>query len=210
MSGVIGNVDSILSEVLDTRLKRKAKSIILTTLQLLLTDGVLALRAVEENDQKNEENGTDDDRITLSLKIMLGVSAGYAVLLSIFSFFHSLCLPSNLGTKKEVEDAYKKTNKIPIFDSLVEIAMAIKFRGTAWWVIWIMWGMFLGISVTLFLLFVILRDSVQNSTIAAVTVAVFQLYQITGDFSEYWICTRHCRVEIGTADDDEDMNAQIY
>jgi len=179
-------IDGLLTKVLDTKIQRKAKSIIMTCIQFILTNFYLLVSSDEAALNQNENIG-------IALKVMIGISGAYAIGLAIFVLIHALLLGSHeYETDKDVEAAYEKTNLYPVIDHILEIPLAIKFRGKVWWLVLVIWAVFLAIAVAFVIIVRFQPDyDVDNSTSIAVAAAVMMLYQITGDFSEYWIYTRN-------------------
>ena len=124
---------------------------------------------------------------------MVGIGAFYVLALSMFLFIHAMCFTAKEGvtTVKEVEDSYTKTNAVPLIDSILELPLPAKFRGSTWYLPYIMWSFFAVIVAASTVLFVIERDQVSDSTTAALVTACLLLYQLTGDFSEYWVLSRN-------------------
>lgn len=180
------SISSLLDKVLTTKLQRKAKTVIMTIVQFVLTNTFIVMSAAEQAETQNKT-------ISQGLKLTIGISTAYTVLLACFLLIHgNMQGDSAYQTNSEIEDAYAKTNQVQLVDGLLEIPLAIKFKGPFWWLIWIFWALFLGIAVAFITLVIFLPDfEVNNSTSIAVSAAVFELYEITGDFSEYWIYTRH-------------------
>ena len=178
-------VDIILNQILVTRLQRKAKSVITTSLQFLVTDLVILLTAIDYE--------VEDEAMKVGIYVMIGIGAFYALALSMFLFIHAACFTSKEGltTAKEVEDSYTKTNGFPVIDGLLELHFPAKFRGSTWYLPYIMWSFFAAIVAATSVLFAIERDQVTNSTLAALVTACLLLYQVTSDFSEYWVLSRN-------------------
>merc|ERR1740139_625172 len=183
-------INDLLSKVLNTKIQRKAKGVVMTCVQFILTNFYLILSS-------NETAQNQSENIGIALRVMIGISAAYAIGMAIFILTHALLLGRDeYETNQEVEDAYKKTNSIPLVDSLLEIPLAIKFRGKLWWLVLLNWAVFLAIAVA-FVIIVRFQPNFEpeSSTSVAVAAGVTQLYQITGDFSEYWIYTRNQKKE---------------
>jgi len=190
----------LLDKVLNTKVQRKAKAVIMTCVQFILTNTFILMNVADEAKAQHHSVGT-------GLNVMIYIAIAYAVGVSIFLLIHALCLGNaDYETNLEIEEAYEKTNSTPLFDGILEIPLAIRFKGHLWWLIWIFWGLFTGIGGTFVALIYILPDfDTSNATSVAVGAAVFELYEITSDFSEYWIYTRHSKrnqyVSIPSVDD---------
>ena len=124
---------------------------------------------------------------------MIGIGAFYALAVSMFLFVHATCFTSKEGltTAQEVEDSYAKTNGVPIIDGLLELPFPAKYNGNIWYLPYIMWGFFVAIVAATSVLFAIERDQVTNSTLATLVAGCLLLYQVTSDFSEYWVLSRN-------------------
>lgn len=184
--GTTQSLDIFLSRVLNTKLKRKSKSIVITCAQYLLVNGFLLLQE-NENEVKSENNSIDT-----GLEAMVIIGGIYATITAIFAFLHSYWLPPTLKVSEEVELDYGKSNNLPLIDSILEIPLAVKWKGSLWWIVWIFWGFFLALFVASVVLLLFIPElTAKKSTVVAVAAALLQLYQITGDFSEYWVYTRN-------------------
>jgi hypothetical protein len=193
-NGIIANV---LAQVLNTRLQRKAKAIIISSLEFLLTDLSILLTAL------NLE--IEDDGIKIGIYVVVGFAALYAAALVIFLLVHaSFFTDKNSTTEKEVEDAFSKTNAAPLVDGFLELPFPAKFGGNTWFLPYIMWSFFLAIIVTSSVLFAFEYDQISGTTVAALSTGGLLLYQITSDFSEYWVLSRNQEiVEASAAGGDE-------
>jgi len=185
MTGKKGEkLGKVLDIVLDTQLKRKAKAIIMTCIQFIFVENLIMFQTTD----KIEETGKG---MAIYDKFSYA-GAGYAGLLAVFLFFHALFLPKNINVREEVGLAYAKTNNIPILDSLLEIPLAAQFKGTLWWLVWVAWGMCGAVVAGWLILYYMLpNEELKGTMYMALSVAILQIYQITGDFSEYWIFTRN-------------------
>lgn len=180
--------NTFLEKVLTTKMQRKAKGVIMTCIEFSLTNAFILMNIAE---QAKLENKTT----SISLKIVVAISIGYAVSVAGFLFIHGLMLgDTTFTTNMEVEDAYAKTNTKPFIDGILEIPLAVKFKGPKWWLIWINWGVLFLLAIAYAIIVGFYTDfNVENSTSLATAAAVFILYQITSDFSEYWIYTRNSK-----------------
>lgn len=182
-------IDQLLDKVLTSRIQRRAKGIIRSGLNFLMTSVVVLLSASEFNPNSNEDAFT---LLSLSpLAITVCVSAFFMLALCIFLFFHAAKLPPHTRTEHEVENAYASTNKYPTYDGILELRFPAKFRGTNWWFAYIITGMCVAILFTGFGLWFVERDRISNTTTAALFSAASLLENITSDFSEYWVYTRN-------------------
>lgn len=110
-------------------------------------------------------------------------------------------------TTKAVESAYARSNKIPILDGILELPFPAKFKGNFWYLPYFAWawaGACIGSGVFVFL-FVLPnggdeeeggeddenRNELNHTTQAALSAAALLLYQVSSDFSEYWVQSRH-------------------
>jgi len=178
-------LDNVLDVVYTTHLKKKAKTIIITSVEFVLVDIFIVYEAYQ-NVETMEEN------VRFGLQIMSLVAAGYAALVAVFVFVHALVLSDTAKVNPKLEAAYQKTNNVAVIDSILELPLAFKFKGPLWWLVWVFWALFAGICSLFIVLSVLGTDfNLSDSSYAALAVAITQLYEITGDFSEYWISTRN-------------------
>jgi len=180
-------VEKLLDKVLNTKLQRKAKAVIMTCVQFILTNTFIVLNIAEEAELQNKN-------ISQGLKVVVGISIAYAIGISLFLLIHSTSKDDGFSyqTNMDIEEAYEKTNKFTVLDGILEIPLAIKFKGPLWWIIWIFWVLFVALAVLFIVLIASLPNfEIKNSTSVAIGAAIFELYEITADFSEYWIYTRH-------------------
>jgi hypothetical protein len=110
-------------------------------------------------------------------------------------------------TTKAVESAYARSNKIPILDGILELPFPAKFKGNFWYLPYFAWvwaGACIGSGVFVFLFALPNgddeeeggeddenRNELNHTTQAALSAAALLLYQVTSDFSEYWVQSRH-------------------
>lgn len=195
-------VDKLLDKVMNTKLQRKAKAVIMTCVQFIFTNTVIVLNVAEKAESLNKN-------VSQGLKITVGISVAYAAGIAIFLLIHSMIKGDSIyQTNLDIEEAYEKTNQTPVFDGILEIPLAIRFKGPVWWLIWIIWALFLIIAALFVALVAFLPDfDVSNATSVAVGAAVFELYEITADFSEYWIYTRHTKKV--TAEFEDEMTPDL-
>jgi len=179
-------VEKLLDKVLNTKLQRKAKAVIMTCVQFILTNTFIVLNIAEKAELENKN-------ISQGLKLVVGISVAYAIGISLFLLIHAMSKGGwSYQTNMDIEEAYEKTNQIAVIDGILEIPLAIKFKGPLWWIIWIFWVLFVALAVLFIVLIASLPNfEIKNSTSVAIGAAIFELYEITADFSEYWIYTRH-------------------
>ena len=184
----VGDVDGLLSQVLTTRLQSKSKAIIISNLEFLATDLALYL-TISSYD-------IESDIIRYHFFAVLGVAALYAIVLGVFLFYHALVhTKQDTKTSQEVANAFTTTNHIPVFDGCLELPFPIMFKGSLWYVPYITWTIFGLIIAGGAFIFYTEWDMFSNTTMAEVTAGILLLYQITSDFSEYWVLSRN-QVEI--------------
>jgi len=193
-------ISDLLDKVLYTKLQRKAKAVIMTCVQFVLTNVFILLNVAEE--AKNVDKG-----VGTGIYVMIGIAIAYVTTVSIFLLIHAIFSnKTKYETTAEIEQAYEKTNASPLIDGLLEIPLAIRFKGPKWWVVLIFWGLFIVIGIPFVVLIRILPDyDVSNATTLAVGAALFELYEITSDFAEYWVYTRHTSKPNGAVFNDNDM-----
>ncbi len=190
-SDPIQRISDLLDKVLKTRLQRKAKAVVISGVEFLLVDLAVLSDALEM------ELGSTYQKAGVAT--ILGGSAVYVVVLSLFIFFHALRDKVDSSTTQEVEDAYNKTNKIPIWDGIMELPFPIKFKGKNWYFPYLAWGWaaFIIIWGMIFFGFGLegpkdggVAAGLTTTTLAALSAGAVLLYQITSDFSEYWVQSR--------------------
>jgi len=179
-------ISDLLDKVLNTKLQRKAKTIIMTCVQFIFTNAFILLNVAEGAKNQDASVGT-------GIYVMIGIAIAYVVAVALFLLIFALCNGDVMfETTKEIEEAYAKTNASPVIDGILEIPLAFRFKGPKWWVVLIFWGLFIGIGVPFVVLVLVLPDfDVHSATSVAVVAAIFELYEITSDFAEYWIYTRN-------------------
>ncbi len=96
-----------------------------------------------------------------------------------------------MKTTDRVENAYARTNRLPLIDGFLELPFPVVFRGS-WWILpyvaWLTCGVSLGGCSYLFYL---VRDKLDMASLATLCAGALLLYQITSDFSEYWVHSRN-------------------
>jgi hypothetical protein len=176
-------ISILLDKVLKTRLQRRAKSIIISSVQFLLLALAILLIA---NDLEYEKK-----LYQIIVYALIGASMFYVFVIMVFLFFHAKALPMNLKTTMDVEVAYSRTNMIPLLDSIFEIHFPLRFRGNKWYFPYIIWGFSAGLVAGTVVVFLLIRDEISASTTSLMISAALILYQITGDFAEYWVHSRN-------------------
>lgn len=190
MPGIAADVDlqrvgsALLSKILKTRLQRKARSIITSCLEFLLTDLSIVYTAVGYE----LHNGFTKYLMLFSV----GMAAVYVVTLALFLYIHARCYAPKKETAPDadVEEAYAKSNTAPPFvDGLIEFKYPFQFRGKGvlWMLPYFAWaaGVFVVLLIGLSLLLV--KDEVSKTTMSGLGAGALLMYQITSDFSEYWV-----------------------
>ncbi len=201
-SGVLEKLEDLLAKVLKTRLQRKAKAVIMSSVEFLLVDLAVLGTALEM------ELGSTYEKAGVAT--ILGGSAVYVICLSLFMFCHALPDTVDSSTTQEVEEAYARTNKIPIWDGIMELPFPFKFKGQNWYVPYFAWGWAVFIIIWGIVLFGFglegpmdggIAAGLTTTTQAALGAGAVLLYQITSDFSEYWVFSR----PINRVDEVEDV-----
>lgn len=187
MSGTsaLGIADNLLNTVLNSRLQRKAKSIILSSIEFLVVDFAILLTYLEYDIQ--------NARVEFALRMTLYAGAIYVAFIALFLFVHSFLFlkVDNMQTTINVEKAYAKTNKIPFLDGILELPFPLIFRGKFWffpYITWLVCGVVIGFSS---FLFYVVREQLTMTAFATLVAGALLLYQITSDFSEYWVHSRN-------------------
>ena len=179
---LLNGAGNLLGRILQTRLQRKAKSVILSSLEFLIVDLAVLVSALQLEFDEYKQYG---------VYAIFGGSALYVVGISIFLFAHAMRQSTDSSTTKEVETSYSWTNKIPILDGILELPLPIKFRGNMWYLPYLAWLWMLAcIGGGGYLFGYLEKERVAVETQAALCAAALILYQITSDFSEYWVQSR--------------------
>ena len=196
-------IDNLLSKVLKTRIQRRAKNIIRTGINYLLSNVVILLSSssdiltVMAKDTINLDSRSQASNVVMAMKssafgTVIGLSALYVILLCTFLFFHALNFPfKNTSTSHEIEDAYDSTNQFPAIDGLLEIAFPSKFKGKYWRLPYVILAICVMICSAGISLYFEDRENISETTKTALFAAMLLLFQITTDFSEYWVITRN-------------------
>ena len=183
---VLSGAEYVLSSILNSRLQRQAKSIILSCLECLIVFFGILSTTLSSDDIKNKSVGSG-----LQFAVILG--ALYVAFLAIFLFIHSSMFlkVKSMQTEQRIEDAYGKSNSLPFGDGVVELVYPYKFKGNYWYLSYITWGVW---TITTFLsccLLYIARDELSATDTSSFSAAFLLFYQVTSDFSEYWTKSRH-------------------
>ena len=127
-------IENLFDQILRTRLQRRAKSILVSGLEFLITDLAILFLAIDLNIQNKQ--------VELGLFIVTGIGALYVLSFCVFLFAHASCYlnAKKMNTTAEIEEAFAKTNAIPVIDGLFELVFPAKFRGNVWYLPYIMWG----------------------------------------------------------------------
>ena len=167
--------DDILGSFLNTKLQRKAKTAISTGVQFILTDALILLQVSDFAQIKKIDTG-----ISWELWVITALSIAYVLSLIIFLIVHAARLPKNQWVTAEVEEAFEKTNGIAMFDGFLELPFPARFRGIGtWYIPYIFWGIFLAFLIAMLVLYILVADEVESSTVVAYAVAVLQVFQMT-------------------------------
>lgn len=196
-ANIVDGAGTILDQILKTRLQRKAKTILMSSIQLIIL--IVALFLMNYDIELFREDEIIPHRnLKVCLVITIGFAGVYIAILSVFVFIHSVCLlPPNSETTQEIEDAFSRTNSIPYIDGLLELGFPTKYKGNKWYLPYIIWsisGAIVGVTAYIFAQ-IFDGDSTTPASTATHGAAALLLYQITTDFSEYWVHTRIIRPE---------------
>jgi hypothetical protein len=178
-------LSSLLDLVILNRNKRKAKNIVMTSVQFILSLFVLL-------NQVEADTGGEIDRQSLVLGI---IAILYGAIIIICVMFHARWyLSPDHQTKMEVEEAYKGTNDKPIIDGILEIWLARQFGCPKFcYVLWMMYAAFFALLVLALITSYNSAPYVLSSLLAMMT-----LYQMTSDVCEYRVHTHQQNLECTT------------
>ena len=178
-------LDILLSQIMTTRLQRKAKGIITSCVELFITD----LSIVYTTLNYEIPNGG----VVVGMTVVIALAALYSLLMAIFLFVHAeFYAPKNTKPIMEVEAAFARTNSNPPpIDGILELLFPATFKGNLWYLPYIGWGIAGSIALCCAIMFLIIQDQVTASTFAGLSTGGILLYQITSDFSEYWVLSRN-------------------
>jgi hypothetical protein len=208
-ANIVDGAGTILDQILKTRLQRKAKTILMSSIQLIIL--IVALFLMNYDIELFREDEIIPHRnLKVCLVITIGLAGVYIAILSVFIFIHSVCLlPPNSETTHEIEDAFSRTNSIPYIDGLLELGFPTKYKGNKWYLPYIIWSISGAIvGVTAYIFVQIFDGDHTSANTATHGAAALLFYQITTDFSEYWVHTRMIRPEtfggVSEGDDNDD------
>ena len=184
-SQVVTGADLILGKILNSRLQRKAKSVILSCVEFLAVDYAIFLTYADfEIENQNMKNG---------LNVSLIAGAIYIAFVALFLFVHSMIFlkVKDMQTNQKIEDAFEKTNRIPFLDGILEAVFPIMFKGHYWYFPYITWLVCIAVVGFNAFVFYSIRDQLTSVVTLTLLAGALLFYQITSDFSEYWVHSRH-------------------
>lgn len=183
--GALNTLNTILNTILKSRIQRKAKSVIVSAAECL----IVLFAILQTFLQLEIENA----QVELGLRLSIYVGAGYTAFIALFLFFHSIFFIKvvNMETSESVEKAYAKTNAVPIVDGILEIPFPILFRGPFWYIAYLAWIVCGGVIGSSSYFFYVVREDLTMEARATLVAGALLLYQITSDFSEYWVHSRN-------------------
>jgi cytochrome bd-type quinol oxidase subunit 1 len=152
---------------------------------------------VKDGTTINLDSRSQASNIVMAMKssafgTVIGLSALYVILLCTFLFFHALKFPfKHTSTSHEVEDAYDSTNQFPAIDGLLELGFPLKFKGKYWRLPYVVLAICFMICSAGVALYFEERENISETTKTALVAAMLLLFQISTDFSEYWVYTRN-------------------
>jgi len=190
-------LEHLLAQIMTTRNQRKAKGIITSCVEFLIMDLSMIYTAL------NYE--IPNGGIKIGMTVVIVLAGLYSLLMAVFLFVHSgKYAPKYTRPREDVETAFAETNSNrPPFDGILELAFPAKFKGNMWYLPYIGWGIAVSIALSCALLFLSIRDQVSGTTVAGLSAAGVLLYQITSDFSEYWVLSRnHLQIAIEVGDEE--------
>ena len=193
-SNALSFISKMLNTILNSRLQRKAKNVILSSAQCLIV-----LYAIFQTYQQLE---IENPNVEFGLRISIYVGAAYTAFVALFLFVHSLVFlkDENMQTTENVEKAYSKTNKVPfpLLDGILELPFPAMFRGPLWFLSYFAWTVAGGVIGMNSYLFYIVREDLNTEARATLTAGALLLYQITSDFSEYWVYSRNREIAVNS------------
>lgn len=185
-SFALNSVDAVLNTILNSRLQRKAKSIILSCVEFLVVDLAILLTYLKYE--------IENASVEFFLRVTLYAGAAYGAILALFLFVHASCFVGkvdNQQTSLRIENAYARTNKLPFVDGVLELPFPFIYKGDFWYLPYLTWSICAGLtSFSVFLLYSV-RDQLDMVAYSTLGAGALLLYQITSDFSEYWVHSRH-------------------
>uniref|UniRef100_A0A7S1UPK4 Uncharacterized protein n=1 Tax=Grammatophora oceanica TaxID=210454 RepID=A0A7S1UPK4_9STRA len=212
-------VDSLLDLVTQNRVKRKAKDLVSTAIEFTLA--VVTIMTTTQNAGNyvtvctgfgfytGEVCEISDDRSyatvlptgldSASWSLTLGVIV-YAVAVAVFAMVHAYRQTESPMPRVEVEEAYKKTNKIPVVDGFLEIPLACRHvEGRSRILVVVAWTIWCLVMAAL--IYVLSYSYNDSSSLASIFLAAYTFYRLTADLCEYWVHTRPAKEEatLGTS-----------
>ncbi len=192
--------DVILSQVLKTRIQRKAKGVIRSGINYLISTLVLFSSTSDVIIAK--ENIYEGAYIlwkalmSSGFGILIALSDFYVMLLCIFLFLHATTFPFDRHyTTRDVEKAYDRTNQYPAIDGILELGFPAKFKEKYWQFSYVILGISTSFIASGAVLYAMNFEHTSSTTTSALVATMVLLFQISADFSEYWVYTRHQRVK---------------
>ncbi len=184
-SNALKTINSILNTILNSRLQRKAKSVILTAAECI----IVLFSIFQTYQQLNIEN----ESVKFGVRMTIYVGAGYTAFVALFIFIHSIFFlkTENVQTSENVELAFAKTNMLPVVDGILEIPFALIFRGPLWYLSYLAWLVCGGVIGMSSYLFYVVREELSLEATSTLSAGALLLYQMTSDFSEYWVHSRN-------------------
>ena len=164
------NVSKLLDKVVTNRVKRKAKDVACTAFEFVLAVILIAVKFRMA-------------AFTIAYVIFVVL---YASSLATATAVYACRLPSDVKTIKEVEDAYERTNKILFFGGLYEIPLTFRFGGKILAVF--LWSFYVLIMAGLT---DVLFTTYWEEEVFAIVLAVYSLYRLTTDVSEFFVHARN-------------------
>jgi hypothetical protein len=192
-------LDKLLSQIMTTRLQRKAKGIITSCVELFITD--LSIIYTTLNYEIPNGGG-----VMVGMTVVIALAALYSLLMAIYLFVHAeFYAPKNTKPIMEVEAAFARTNSNPPpMDGILELLFPATFKGNLWYLPYIGWGIAGSIALSCAIMFLTIQDQISASTVAGLSTGGILLYQITSDFSEYWVLSRNqIAIEAGVEGNEE-------
>ncbi|KAL7566184.1 hypothetical protein ACA910_011259 [Epithemia clementina (nom. ined.)] len=176
LSESVEELSNLLDSVILNRNKRRAKQVVKTGIEFLMS---VALLLYTIHEQENDY-GIAPSGLALAM-----ISMSYVCAIMFFITVHAYRLPPEFHTTPAIEEAYKKTNNWPIIDGFMEIPLPYRFGGAV--VAYTFWSVF-------FLLFLVLMVTLaltySGPYVLSSFLATFTLYDLTSELCEYWVHTR--------------------
>ena len=177
-----------LNTVLSSRLQRKAKSIILSCVEIIIVDFAILSTFLQYDINNNI--------VEIGLKATIYTSAVYAGLVALSLFLHSLIFlkVDNMKTSENVEKAYARTNSFAVVDGILELPFPFLFKGYLWYLPYFAWSVCVAVIVTSSYLYYVVREQLSAAAVSTLVAEALLLYQVTADFSEYWVQSRNRQI----------------